>query len=138
MADRPAPRPMDRFLKPGATPALPVGADAPAPLGFERHADTPALMIDFVLSGGDRSSFPYAYLSAIHLEAGGVLELEFSGRPVRITGRNLLPLYKALLVHLVTRVAVASSDFDDGSAQTWIRDIMIDGGPDTMAGSARH
>lgn len=118
---------MDRFLKPEHAPAMPTGADAPAPLGFERHAEAPALMIDFVLKGGDRASFPYAYLSAIRLGAGGTIELEFSGRKVAIAGRNLGPLYNALLVHLVTRIAVAGSDFDDGSVQTWIRDIAIAG-----------
>lgn len=85
------------------------------------------LMLDIRHKAGDRSAFPYSYLTGIFFNASGEIRMEYSGHKVVIRGRNLDNLYNALLNHRVDFVQEEDTRYDMGKeSDTFIREIVVD------------
>jgi hypothetical protein len=119
---------MDRFVRSGdgASTAHAQDSGEGIALGFDTQNDASALMLELVLIDGSRVALPYVLLTAAMLSQEGELTMEYPDRMVRICGRNLLPLYQHILVHLARRVSVSQTAFDDGTASTWVSAIEVD------------
>lgn len=78
--------------------------------------EAPPINLEACYSTGDGCFFPYAYLGYCHFDSGGVIELHFASRILRVTGRNLRKLYEALVKHAVS--VVRESDAAERAAET--------------------
>ena len=73
----------------------------PAPSWEASQGETPPINLEARFSNGNACFFPYAYLGYCHFDKGGVIELSFASRVLRLEGRNLQPLFDALVKHAV-------------------------------------
>ena len=73
--------------------------------------DSPPINLEARFQNGDACFFAYAYLGYCHFDQGGVIEMHFASRILRLEGRNLRELYAALVKHAV--VAVQQSEASD-------------------------
>ena len=85
-----------------------------------------ALELDIKLRTGDRWGLPYAYKTAIEFNLSGDLTIHFTTHTINIKGRNLSPLYDALVAHRVAQILEHDNEFDDLPEQaTVINSITI-------------
>lgn len=75
-------------------------------------AHSTALELDLVLRGGDHWGFQYAYKPVMHFDASGIITLYFMNHTVTIKGRNLLPIFQALLDHSAREISEQETEFD--------------------------
>ena len=85
------------------------------------RASVGACDLDARFSNGNACSFPYAYLGYCYFDKGGVIELNFSSRVLRLEGRNLQQLFDALVKHAVGMVREVT-----GHEQTPETDLSIE------------
>ena len=83
--------------------------------------DSPPINLEARFQNGDACFFPYAYLGYCHFDQGGVIELHFASRLLRLEGRNLRELFAALAKHAV--VAIQQAEPDERGPE---RDTSID------------
>ncbi len=83
---------------------------SPAPPAWEAaDGETAPINLEACYANGDACFFPYAYLGYCRFDLGGVIELHFSSRVLRLEGRNLHELYAALVKHAVSVVRQADA-----------------------------
>lgn len=83
--------------------------------------DSPPINLEARFQNGDAYFFAYAYLDYCHFNQGGVIELHFTSRILRLEGRDLSGLYAALAKHAVG--VVQQSEASDQRAE---HDALID------------
>lgn len=89
----------------------------PSPSPWDINASESApLNLEVRFRTGDGCFFPYAYLVYCRYDRSGTIELHFSSWVLRIEGRNLGELYRALGKHAVS--AIQEGDHEDHSAET--------------------
>ena len=76
-------------------------------------AYSPAIELDLVLRNGDHWGFPYSYKPAMHFDRSEGITIYYSSHKVTIKGRNLLPIYKALVAHNAREIREQDTEFDD-------------------------
>jgi hypothetical protein len=104
---------LDEFLteKPGAADGdRRDGQDGKSPSEFERYV----AMLDVELAGGNRLALPYAALLRITFDPSAGIELHYPEDKVRIEGRRLGDLYRALRQHRLA--SVRAGEAFDGKA----------------------
>lgn len=74
---------------------------------------------------GDGCFLPYAYLVFCRYDQGGIIELHFTQRILRIEGRNLRELFDALTRHAVMHVQEAGSEERLPEAEVAINKLTI-------------
>ncbi|KAA0220215.1 MAG: hypothetical protein KJ057_16760 [Phycisphaerae bacterium] len=85
------------------------------------------IMLDFRRKNGDRLALPYTYLTAITFDPSMGIKLEYTGHQVIIKGRNLEPIYLALLGYRATWLQEQSSRHDiGGDDATFISALEIE------------
>lgn len=87
--------------------------------------DSPPINLEARFRSGDTCFFAYAYLSYCRFELGGTIELHFASRILRLKGRNLQPLYAALVKHGVASVQQAETGEQDPEHATSIDNIEV-------------
>ncbi len=92
-----------------------------APSWEPSQGETPPINLEARFSNGNACFFPYAYLGYCHFDKGGVIELNFSSRILRLEGRNLQQLFDALVKHAVSMVREVT-----GHEQTPETDLFIE------------
>lgn len=84
------------------------------------------LELDFVFRTGDHQAFPYAHLLWLRFDASGTIGLMFAGHRIIIEGRNLGPLYTAILRHDVESVREADLRHSDiPEYETVVGNILV-------------
>jgi hypothetical protein len=71
------------------------------------------LMLEFRFKTGNAVALAYSYLVSVHLDPSKAIRMDFSGYEVILSGRNLAPLFSALVSQ---RVAVVR-EMDDLQAE---------------------
>jgi hypothetical protein len=91
--------------------------DAPA-FGQLRGLRAQAVMLELRLKTGDLKAIGYSYLVGVDYNPGVGIVIDFTGHKVNVTGRNLLPIFNALVRHRVTYIREfdASADLAEESA----------------------
>ncbi len=92
-----------------------------------------AVMLDVRTLTGTRLALSYLYLNSIFFDASGVIVLSFGSQNIRIEGRNLAPVYEALLNHSVRFIQQENADLEKEvpETETFISAIEI-GEPETL------
>jgi hypothetical protein len=70
-------------------------------ISADRHQKT---MLEFRLLDGNAFALAYAYLVGIQFNPSMEIQMDFSGYQVHLTGRNLRPLFDALVAQRVASI----------------------------------
>ena len=86
------------------------------------------LMLDVRTLTKGRLGFAYSYLENVLFDESGFLVLSFGTAKITVEGRNLAPLYEALLNHKVRYVRQENPNIekDVPEKETFIASILID------------
>lgn len=86
-----------------------------------------AVELDLCLRTGDRWAFPYSYKTAIKFDLSGTIMIYFTTHVVTIRGRNLKPLYEALITHTLICVREATDEFTENlEDNTVVASLKVD------------
>lgn len=85
------------------------------------------LMIDIRTLAGVRLALAYSYLTSIFFDPSGVIVLSFVSHNVRITGRNIEPLYNRLVTYSVRYIQEQNAELERNAPadQTFIASVEI-------------
>ena len=117
------------------TPNPPPDPLAPLTAQARRHGhlrvlppgDVPPLLLDLRLRTGDALALGYAHLLAAEFDAGGRLVLHAARHRVTLEGRNLRPLYDALvLLRLAAVKEVGGRDDDLSETATVVNAVRVE------------
>lgn len=130
-----------------ADPRAPVHVPDLSDLPEDRHDSHPCYevvavtrsMLSLEVAPRVRRAFPYAFLEEVDYTDPNLLVLHFPQWIVTIKGRNMDPVYKALIDHRAVRITSVRDDFGQGGSegQTVITTISIDKQSDAPAGEDR-
>lgn len=81
-------------------------------------------MVDFRGHDGRSLAVPYTTLTSLTLEEGNGIALEFTEYRIGVRGRNLRPLYDALVQHRVVFIQEGDLDFVSES-EPFVDSIVI-------------
>ena len=90
-----------------------------------------ALMLDLRFKDGRRKALPYGYLTQVDLDPSADLTIAFTACQIKITGRNLDAVYKAILNHTALAIIEAGEQFDDGQDVPFVETITVGSAPST-------
>ena len=117
------------------TPNPPDDPLAPLPAQARRHGHlrvlppdaVPPMFLDLRLRTGDALALGYAHLLAAEFDAGGRLVLHAARHTVTLEGRNLRPLYDALvLLRLAAVREVGERDDDLSETATVVNAVRVE------------
>ncbi|MEM7630059.1 MAG: hypothetical protein AAF356_11670 [Planctomycetota bacterium] len=122
-----------------ATPTSPSNAPANTPAADARETSgslitlphSVALMLDLRLKTGHRIAVPYGYIIRVMLDPSGSIEVNTADGPIAIDGRNLTPVYRALLNHTALAVVESPTGFDEDGTEPFVESIRIEPDPDS-------
>ena len=80
-----------------------------------------------LIMGDKKYSFPYALLPVCILESNETLFIRAYELLITIKGRNLSPVHEHFNNENILWIKASASGKDDGSAPTFIREILIEG-----------
>jgi len=85
-----------------------------------------AFMIDFEMANGNAVVLPYGYFISAHLQHNEKLHIKFNNWEVVIKGRELKPIYKALVTQKLKFIRMALAGEKDNSEYTsFVSDIKF-------------
>jgi hypothetical protein len=110
----PKPNPLEPISEPVLPEAEEVAGDSFSTLSADRIHKV-ALELRFLT--GDATAFPYSYLVRSDLMRSEGIILDFAGTEVRITGRNLRPLFSGLVAQRVAFVEEQDELYAEANGQ---------------------
>ena len=99
----PPPNPSASVLEPPGEADTSEGYQAYKTGGDQRFE----VMVTFFTHDGNMRALGYSYLIGLDFDPSKALVMEFTGRTVTLTGRNLMPIFKALAAHKVVWIREA-------------------------------
>lgn len=75
--------------------------------------------------GGLSTALAYGYMTAVRIEAGQRIEIDYVSYAVSLTGRRLVPVFEALASHRALELAEKTAEFDDEGDDPFIETISI-------------
>ncbi len=85
-----------------------------------------AAMLDLRFKNGNRVALPYGYITSLVLDPSVGLQIRMADCVVKIKGRLLEPIYKAIANHTALAVVECQSGFDEGGDVPFVQSIIID------------
>lgn len=106
---------VDRYVKRSGTPSEPVPESsddyqAAGPVSGNRP---PEIMLELRVKSGDSLALGYAYLLSAEWNRSEGIILEFTTHTIRLAGRNLREVYRAIVAHRLPYVRELSTRDDE-------------------------
>lgn len=86
--------------------------------GVRRQSRGQELMLDLKFKDDSRLALSYIHLASMRFSHSNGILLDFTGVIVQVEGRNLRPIYTALMRHSVTFIREQDPLYDDEGRQT--------------------
>lgn len=121
--------PLDRLRPVGQRPKVDPTQKgiAPAWVGPCLRTSGEAFSPSLILRNRDGrvTALSYSYLTAVRLEPGGSIEIDFVGHAVTVQGVRLAAVFEALAGHRAWELSESTSQFDEGGDDPSITSIAI-------------